>query len=395
MNLLMQLRKCCIHPYILRGASPEPYHLGDHVIRASGKFIVLEKLIRKLVISQGKKVLIFAGFIEALNCCEDLLTLLSEGESTFKFLRLEGTTSRARRNLNIRLFNDSKEEYKVMLISTRAGGLGINLASATEVIFMDQDWNPQLTLQAEARAHRIGQTKPVTVYKVCSQGTVEEQMMGRITKKLYLSAKITESMQSVHGQQLKTKGRGRSSDTDDAPQLDASQLKTLIRRGAQTLSHDEIDPARMLSWNFEQMLEHCKDKPVAPTMAAATTEEEEKEWLSTMERVESRVFGGKHHKVVETERLLLPENVSRADRRVGKNTTVMVGGFAISKESMGCADWEAIPTLAGKDPRPADPKREKRAAINHQEVCIAVTDMTRCLRYSIRGCAVGHVFGAA
>lgn len=89
-------------------------------------------------------------------------------------------------------------DYKVMLISTRAGGLGINLASASIVVMMDSDWNPQADLQAQARAHRIGQTQPVTVYRLITQGTVEEQMMGRIRKKLYLSAKVTESMRDIH-----------------------------------------------------------------------------------------------------------------------------------------------------------------------------------------------------
>ena len=101
-----------------------------------------------------------------LDVCEDFLALKSENETLFKWLRLDGGTSRARRNLGIRLFNDENSNFKIMLISTRAGGLGINLATASDVVMLDQDWNPQITLQAEARAHRIGQTKPVTIYKL-------------------------------------------------------------------------------------------------------------------------------------------------------------------------------------------------------------------------------------
>ena len=197
MNLLMQLRKVCNHPYQIPNAEPNPYELGDHIVRASGKFIVLEKLISELVIKQRKKILIFSGFTKMLDLVEDFL-LLNGGDGTdFRSVRLDGGTGRARRNLGIRMFNDTSSDYRVMLISTRAGGLGINLATASDVVLLDQDWNPQITLQAEARAHRIGQTNPVTIYKLVSQGTVEEQMMGRIQKKLYLSAKVTESMQ-VH-----------------------------------------------------------------------------------------------------------------------------------------------------------------------------------------------------
>lgn len=180
-----------VHPYLLE--TPEARSHENHVFEASGKFIILLKLVQDVVVKQGKKVLIFSGFDYALSCCEDLLDIASEDGSTFRYVRIDGTTPSARRTLNIYLFN-TNSAYKVFLIATRAGGEGINLTSATEVVFLDQDWNPQMTLQAEARAHRIGQTKPVTVYKICSQGTVEEQMLGRLAKKLYLAAKVTEDM---------------------------------------------------------------------------------------------------------------------------------------------------------------------------------------------------------
>ncbi|KAJ4335268.1 hypothetical protein N0V95_008953 [Ascochyta clinopodiicola] len=375
MNLVMQLRKCCSHPYLLPGVAPDPYYLGEHVIRASGKFILLEKLLKHTIFEQGKKVLIFSGFTHTLDCCEDLLSLISNHGEKFRHLRLDGGTGRARRNLDIRLFNQSNSDYKVMLLSTRAGGLGINLTSAQDVIFLDEDWNPQITLQAEARAHRIGQTKPVTIYKLCTQGTVEEQMMGRIRKKLYLSAKITESMRNIHDDQTPTKGK--ASITDDMPQMDSTQLKTLIRRGAQTLSHPEIDVTDMLSWDLKTMMAKCRDKPADETHTSdAHSEVDEEKWLSVMERVECAVFDGKRFqrqrdtKASRNAANILPDAVTREDRRRGKNTTVMVDGFAISKESMNCGDWEAVPTFAGKDPRLADPVREKRREIVHEEHCL-------------------------
>ena len=232
-------------------------------------------------------------------------------------------------------------------------------------------------LQAEARAHRIGQTKPVTVYKLCTQGTVEEQMLGRIQKKLYLSAKVTESMRNIHlNSTPKTKKKGPGGKImeteDDMPQLDTSQLMSLVRRGAQTLAHPELDVNEMLSWDWERMLERCKDKPAdflisEQTKIGAVKEEDEKRWLSQIEQVQSRIFDGKKHKTAKDSREIA-QDWSREERRIGKNTTVMVNGFAISKESMGCSDWEAVPTMAGKDPRLAEPKREKKAAIINQEV---------------------------
>ncbi|KAK6007941.1 hypothetical protein QM012_004755 [Aureobasidium pullulans] len=380
MNIVMQLRKTCVTPYMIRGAAPDPYYYGDHIMHASGKFIVLNKIIDELVVKQGKKILIFSGFTTALDYCEDLLAMKgsNQHDAPFRHVRFDGSTQRAVRNLQIRLFNDLSSEYKVMLISTRAGGLGLNLTAASDVIFLDEDWNPQVTLQAEARSHRIGQTKPVTIYKLLSSGTVEEQMMGRIRKKLYLSAKITESMQDIHStnQPQKRKRAVKQDDTspDDGPELGFSQLKSLIRRGATTLSHPEVDVNEMVTWDLETIIEKCKDKPIDPQMNGEPEETTEKEWLAKMERVESAVLNGvKYQKTIDKTTAAAPE-LSRADRRVDKNTTVMVDGFAINKESMNCNGWEAVPTLAGKDPRLADPKREKAAPINHQEICQSCFD---------------------
>lgn len=190
-----------------------------------------------------------------LDLVEELLLLRGGDGSSYRSVRIDGSTARARRNLGIRMFNDLTSDYRVMLISTRAGGLGINLATASDVVLLDQDWNPQITLQAEARAHRIGQKNPVTIYKLVSQGTVEEQMMGRIQKKLYLSAKVTEAMQDIHtkfgsgGGGKKKRGRPGAAETDEnMPQLSTGQLMTLVRRGASAISRPEIDVNEMLSW---------------------------------------------------------------------------------------------------------------------------------------------------
>ncbi|KAL8694827.1 MAG: hypothetical protein Q9218_000586 [Villophora microphyllina] len=374
MNLLMQLRKVCNHPYLLSHAEPNPYYVGEHIMHASGKFIVLDQIVKELVIKEKKKILIFSGFTRMLDCCEDFLTLRGGNGEQFRYLRLEGSTSRARRNLAIRIFNNQESEHRVMLISTRAGGLGINLTAASDVVIMDQDWNPQITLQAEARAHRIGQNKPVTVYKLCTQGTVEEQMLGRIQKKLYLSAKVTESMQSVHSpKQNRNSGGVASKEDENMPQLNTSQLMSLVRRGARALAHPDLDINDMLGWDWFTMLSKCKDQPADAIVAKDTgltstvKEEDEMKWLEQVEQVQSRVFQGKKYARQKDDNGSIAEEWSRADRRVGKETTVMVDGFAISKESMSCGDWEAVPTMAGKDPRLSSLKRVKKAPVVNQE----------------------------
>ncbi|KAE9971927.1 hypothetical protein EG328_005299 [Venturia inaequalis] len=370
LNLVMQLRKCCTHPYLIPDAAPNPSFIGDHITQASGKFMALDTIVKELVLKQKKKILIFSNFTSVLDWTEDLLTNLSDYGTKFKHLRLDGQTKRARRNLHIRLFQDMGSEIKVMLISTKAGGLGLNLTAATEAVFLDEDWNPQVDLQAEARCHRIGQTKPVTIYKLCTQGTVEEQMLGRISKKLYLSARITDSMQSVHETNSRKKADAKAeSEEQNAVLGNFSQLKSLLRRGAQTLVHKQIDLQEMASWDMKTLLQNTQDKS-AEALDGAEDADEDK-WLSTMEKVECAVFDGQRfeRKGKQEKESLILEGVSREDRRKGKNTTVMIDGYAVSKNTVGNGQWEAVATLAGKDPRLAEPKRAKKAEIVNQEWC--------------------------
>ena len=369
MNLMMQLRKCCGHPYSLEGAEPEPYQFGDHIITASSKLVMLEKLLQKLVVVDKQKVLIFSGFTTMLDWCEDMLNLMgwTDAGSKSRYIRFDGSTVAARRNLNVKLFNDKSSAHKVMLISTRAGGLGLNLTAATNVIFLDSDWNPQVDIQAEARAHRIGQTKPVTIYKLCTQGTVEEQMLGRINKKRYLSLKITESMQDRYNTNgnASTQELGTPDSDNDMTQLGTSQLMAMLRQGATALTTSEISVGELQSWSFDTMIEKCR---TSHEETIVNTEEDEVAWLAKAERVETAVLNGiKYKKVEAQEENVL--NLDRAGRRVGKNTTVMVNGYAVSKSSMACAQWEAAPTLAGKDPSLVERKRAKALPVPHQDYC--------------------------
>lgn len=118
MNLVLQLRKFCSHPYLLPNVAPDPYYLGDHIIHSSSKFILLEKLLNYSVLEQGKKLVIFSGFTRTLDFCEDLLSMISNSGKKFLYLRLDGSCARAHRNLNIRLFNQEGSNYRIMLLST-------------------------------------------------------------------------------------------------------------------------------------------------------------------------------------------------------------------------------------------------------------------------------------
>ncbi|EAW12985.1 putative nucleosome remodeling complex ATPase subunit (Snf2h) [Aspergillus clavatus NRRL 1] len=176
------LAQCSIHPYLLTNAIPDPYILGDHVFNNSGKFIALQKLLKHYVEVENTKVIIFSNFEQALNLCEDLVMIMQGTSPAFEYLRLDGRTTSPWRKLMVYLFQNDPS-YMIFLLSIRAAGEGLNLTSSSVVIFLDEDWNPQVMKQAESRAHRIGQSRPVRIYKLRSSGTVEEQMSQRLAKK--------------------------------------------------------------------------------------------------------------------------------------------------------------------------------------------------------------------
>jgi SWI/SNF-related matrix-associated actin-dependent regulator of chromatin subfamily A member 5 len=147
----MQLRKVCNHPYLFEGVEPEGAdEFGEHLVEASGKLTLVDRLLKR-ILPKKEQVLIFSCFTQTLNIIEDFCAMRE-----INYCRLDGSTSLEDREEYIEEFTKENSEYQLFLISTRAGGLGINLMSANHVIIYDSDWNPQVDLQAMDRAHRIG-----------------------------------------------------------------------------------------------------------------------------------------------------------------------------------------------------------------------------------------------
>ncbi|KAI5004690.1 hypothetical protein ZWY2020_031933 [Hordeum vulgare] len=187
LNIAMQLRKCCNHPYLFQGAEPgPPYTTGDHLVETAGKMVLLDKLLPKLK-DRDSRVLIFSQMTRLLDILEDYLVYRG-----YQYCRIDGSTGGDDRDASIDAFNKPGSEKFVFLLSTRAGGLGINLATADVVILYDSDWNPQADLQAQDRAHRIGQKKEVQVFRFCTEYTIEEKVIERAYKKLALDALVIQ-----------------------------------------------------------------------------------------------------------------------------------------------------------------------------------------------------------
>ncbi|XP_050039578.1 SWI/SNF-related matrix-associated actin-dependent regulator of chromatin subfamily A member 5 [Dermacentor andersoni] len=195
LNILMQLRKCCNHPYLFDGAEPgPPYTTDEHIVYNCGKMVILDKLLPKLK-AQGSRVLIFSQMTRMLDILEDYCLW-----RRYNYCRLDGQTPHEERTLSINEFNKPNSDKFLFMLSTRAGGLGINLATADVVILFDSDWNPQVDLQAMDRAHRIGQTKAVRVFRMITENTVEERIVERAEVKLRLDTVVIQQGRLVDAQ---------------------------------------------------------------------------------------------------------------------------------------------------------------------------------------------------
>ena len=229
-NIIMELRKCCNHPFLINGAEDrirseaieklpvEERPKGDAekqsfeqklLLTSSSKLILLDKLLRKLR-GEGHRVLIFSQFVMVLDILQDFVAA-----SGYPFERLDGTVSRDHRQSAIDRFSDKTEDAFIFFLSTRAGGLGLNLTSADTVVIYDSDWNPQNDLQAIARCHRIGQTDDVVVYRFITKGTYEQKMLDIASKKLALDTVVLGGADS--------------------------SLSAGAKKGSTSLSRDELD----------------------------------------------------------------------------------------------------------------------------------------------------------
>ncbi|KAI6783545.1 Chromatin remodeling factor-like protein [Emericellopsis cladophorae] len=212
-NILMQLRKCLCHPFIYSDAIEERHHdqvvLQRNLVEASAKLILLQIMLPKLK-ERGHRVLIFSQFLQQLDIVEDFLAGLG-----FGYRRLDGQISSLEKQRRIDAFNAADSELFAFLLSTRAGGVGINLATADTVIIMDPDFNPHQDIQALSRAHRIGQKKKVLCFQLVTKDSVEERIMQIGRKKMALDHALIESM-----------------DDDD---LAGDDLESILQHGAKAL----------------------------------------------------------------------------------------------------------------------------------------------------------------
>ena len=218
-NIVMELQKCCNHPFLFPGAEPKtntPEEACQLLIKSSGKLLLLDKMLERLK-ARGHRVLIFSQMTRMLDILEDYLFYKDLG-----YERIDGSVTGSDRQERIDRFNAEDSDHFCFLLSTRAGGLGINLATADTVIIYDSDWNPHNDIQALSRAHRIGQEKQVMIYRMVTRSSVEESIIQRAKKKMMIEYLVVEKMGSKGETNLK-KG----------------ELDDILRFGAEELFKDK------------------------------------------------------------------------------------------------------------------------------------------------------------
>uniref|UniRef100_A0A672RLA1 Chromodomain helicase DNA binding protein 3 n=1 Tax=Sinocyclocheilus grahami TaxID=75366 RepID=A0A672RLA1_SINGR len=224
LNIMMDLKKCCNHPYLFPVASaeapktPSGAYEGAGLTKASGKLMLLQKMFRKLK-EQGHRVLVFSQMTKMLDLLEDFLDY--EG---YKYERIDGGVTGALRQEAIDRFNAPGACQFCFLLSTRAGGLGINLATADTVIIFDSDWNPHNDIQAFSRAHRIGQANKVMIYRFVTRASVEERITQVAKRKMMLTHLVVRP------------GLG-----SKAGSMSKQELDDILKFGTEELFKDEIE----------------------------------------------------------------------------------------------------------------------------------------------------------
>uniref|UniRef100_K3W760 Uncharacterized protein n=1 Tax=Globisporangium ultimum (strain ATCC 200006 / CBS 805.95 / DAOM BR144) TaxID=431595 RepID=K3W760_GLOUD len=228
-NIQLQLRMCCNHPFLIKGVEdreleelgprPPPADIMNKVVQCSGKMVLVSKLLPKLK-AEGHKVLIFSQFLKQLDMLERYCEF-----NGFVYERLDGSTSGSMRQNSIDRFSRANSKSFVFLLSTKAGGVGINLIAADTVIIFDSDWNPMNDLQAQSRCHRIGQKKSVQIYRLVTRNTYESEMFDRASRKLGLEHAIL--------------GTASFSETAQVEKPSSEQLVELLKRGAYALMEED------------------------------------------------------------------------------------------------------------------------------------------------------------
>ncbi|PWN46282.1 hypothetical protein IE81DRAFT_335895 [Ceraceosorus guamensis] len=259
LNIAIELKKASNHPYLFEGAevpSEKREETLKNMVMHSGKMVLVDKLLTRLK-QDGHRVLIFSQMVRMLDILSDYMSLRG-----YIFQRLDGTISSELRRKSIEHFNAPDSPDFAFLLSTRAGGLGINLETADTVIIFDSDWNPQNDLQAMARAHRLTSKHHVSVFRLVTADTIEESVLEKARQKMLLEHAVIANL-DTSGTDYEAGKIAKASKSANNPSRD--ELAQILKLGAQTLfQRGEDDQNTKLSrLDLDQLLESAVDLETA------------------------------------------------------------------------------------------------------------------------------------
>jgi chromodomain-helicase-DNA-binding protein 1 len=257
LNIMMELKKISNHPYMFHGVEDRVLAGSDRredqikgLITSSGKMMLLDQLLAKLK-KDNHRVLIFSQMVKMLDILGDYLRIRG-----YQFQRLDGTIPAGPRRMAINHFNADDSDDFCFLLSTRAGGLGINLMTADTVIIYDSDWNPQADLQAMARAHRIGQKRPVNVYRLVAKQTIEEEVVKRARNKLFLEYLTIQAGVTDDGKALREQFREKGFKMDEAKT--AEDIQWILKMRSQNLFEQSGNQEKLEQLDIDAILENAE-----------------------------------------------------------------------------------------------------------------------------------------
>ncbi|XP_050480043.1 chromodomain-helicase-DNA-binding protein 1 isoform X1 [Bombus huntii] len=258
LNIVIELKKCCNHAFLTKPTESERKDNNEdylqQLIRGSGKLVLLDKLLVRLR-ETGHRVLIFSQMVRMLDILGEYLQ-----KKHFPFQRLDGSIKGELRKQALDHFNAEGSQDFCFLLSTRAGGLGINLATADTVIIFDSDWNPQNDLQAQARAHRIGQKNQVNIYRLVTKNSVEEEIVERAKQKMVLDHLVIQRMDTTGRTVLDKKSAG----TNNNP-FNKEDLNAILKFGAEDLFKDEEDGDEEPTCDIDEILRRAETRDEGPS----------------------------------------------------------------------------------------------------------------------------------
>ena len=266
-NILMELQKCCNHAHLTVSVEEDEKIRNEarlqQILTGSGKMVLLDKLLTRMK-ERGHRVLIFSQMVRMLDIISDYLQL-----KHWQHQRLDGSIKREDRQNALDHFNADNSTDFCFLLSTKAGGLGINLATADTVVIYDSDWNPQNDLQAQARAHRIGQKKQVNIYRLVTKNSIEVNIIERAKRKMVLDHLVIQRMDTTGRRVLSNSEGGHNTQVP----FSKDELDALLKFGAEEIFREDGEQdKRLQEMDIDAIINQAETATMEPTHSSKAEE---------------------------------------------------------------------------------------------------------------------------